>query len=71
MSHGGEYLIRPSDTLMPTDRLDPIFINSVSPTCQSEHLRHRGLIPRFEEPELLWSCGGNAVSGEDLIATFC
>jgi len=34
MSHGGEYLIRLSDTLMPTDRLDPIFINSVSPTCE-------------------------------------
>jgi hypothetical protein len=63
-------LIRRSDTLMPTDRLDPI-VNGFRSAHRSEWTppRPAWFVLRLEEFRVLWACRGNCVSGRTMIAT--
>jgi hypothetical protein len=68
MSHGGEYRIRRSNTLMPTDQLDPIFINSISPTCQSEHRCDAVVLSGASKNPNFYGVATAAVSGRTMVA---
>jgi hypothetical protein len=70
ISHAGEGLIRRSDTMMPTDRLDLIVTGLRF--AHRELLRdRRGLSCTSKNPRIrsLWACCGNCVSGRTMIAT--